>query len=182
MGGEAMLGAAAQYPEIQAIAADGATRRSTAELLALESVRPLVRNFTARVMYLTVQLLSGETPPHPLLDSMITSGSTRFLLIAAGGDALETSFNQLFATTLGSRASLWIAPQVEHMGAFPRYPQEYEQRVIAFFESGLMEAQGDTREWGENWQHAAPNAACCSPKSPAPELTNTPFSNQLRRS
>jgi hypothetical protein len=136
-GGEILLGAASQYPVIQAIATDGATRRSTAEPLALESERPLVRNFTARVMYAAIRLFSGEIPPKPLLDSMVESGSTRFYLIAAGNDDLEVSFNQLFAMTLGDRASLWIAPDVEHTGAFRLYPQEYELRLIEFFQSEL---------------------------------------------
>ena len=92
MGVVALLGAASQYPAIQAIAADGATRRSTEELLALESERPLARNFTARVMYATVRALTGEAPPKPMLESMLESKSTRFLLIAAGGNSLEMSF------------------------------------------------------------------------------------------
>jgi dienelactone hydrolase len=137
LGGEALLGAASQYPAIRAIVADGATRRSTGELLALPSERPLVRNFTARVMFAAVQLFSGESPPLPLLDSMLAASSTRFLLIAAGNNAMETAFNQHFAVTLGDRASLWIAPETEHTGALSRYPQEYEQRVIEFFDSAL---------------------------------------------
>src|SRR5690606_19488500 len=79
MGGEVLLGAAADYPAIGAIVADGATRRCTAELRALESERPLVRNFTARVWYAIVGLLTGEAPPRPLLDAMLASPSTRFL-------------------------------------------------------------------------------------------------------
>jgi len=135
MGAEVLLGAASQYPSITAIAADGATRRSVEELLALESERPLVRNFTARVMYATVRLFSGQKPPKPLLDSMIESGSTRFLFIAGGGNKLEVAFNEMFAEMLGSRADLWIAPEAEHVQAFRQYPAEYEQRVIAFFDS-----------------------------------------------
>ncbi len=88
MGGEVLLGAAADYPAIKAIVAVGAWRRSTGELLALPSERPLVRNFTARVMYATVQLLSGDRPPKPLLDSMVAAGSTAFLLIAGGAKSL----------------------------------------------------------------------------------------------
>jgi hypothetical protein len=68
LGGEVLLGTASQHPAIRAIAADGASRRSTAELLALETERPLVRSFTARFMYASVRLFSGETPPKPLLD------------------------------------------------------------------------------------------------------------------
>jgi pimeloyl-ACP methyl ester carboxylesterase len=132
-GGEALLGASARYPEIRAIAADGATRRCTDELLALESERPLVRNFTARVMFATVQVLSGQAPPQPLLEAMLAAESTRFLLIAGGGNPQEVAFNELFARTLGGRAALWVAPQAEHTAAFRLYPQEYEQRLAGFF-------------------------------------------------
>ncbi len=141
MGGEVLLGAAADYPAIRAIAADGATRRCTAELLALESERPLLRNFTARVMYATVGLLTGEASPRPLLDSMLASPETHFLLIAAGNNRLETSFNQLFATALGSRALLWIAPHADHTGALSLYPDEYEQQVIDFLQTELIGLQ-----------------------------------------
>lgn len=67
MGAEALLGAASEVPALEAIAADGATRRCIEELRALPSERPLVRNYTARVMYLTVRVLSGDDPPSPLL-------------------------------------------------------------------------------------------------------------------
>ena len=138
MGGEALLGAASAYPQITAIAADGATRRSVAELLALPSERPLVRNFTTRVMYGTVQLLSGEQPPTPLLESMQAAPGTRFLLIAAGGDELEKAFNELFAQTLGERAALWVASGAQHARIFSQYPQEYEQRLVQFFAENLQ--------------------------------------------
>jgi len=137
MGAEVLLGAASAYPAIQAIAADGATRRCTEELLALPAERPLVRNFTARVMYATVQLLSGERPPSPLLQSMTAAESAQFLQIAGGANELEVAFNQLFKDTLGERATLWVAPEAEHTTAYSLYPQEYEQRLIEFFAGAL---------------------------------------------
>lgn len=135
MGGEALLGAAAAYPAISAIAADGATRRCTAELLALPAERPLVHNFTARVMFGTVALLSGERPPQPLLQAMAAAPATRFLLIAGGSNADEVAFNELFQQTIGARAALWVAPGASHTAAFGLYPQAYEQRLIAFFDA-----------------------------------------------
>lgn len=137
MGGEVLLGAASQYPQIQAIVTDGASRRCLQEYLALESNRPLARSFTTRVMYATVDLLSGEEAPEPLLDSMVESGSTRFFLIAAGNNTLEIDFNRLFAQTLASRAALWVAPGVSHTAAIAAYPAEYEQRLIDFFDAEL---------------------------------------------
>jgi pimeloyl-ACP methyl ester carboxylesterase len=138
-GGEALLGAAAASPQIKAIVADGATQRCTAELLALESERPLVRNFTARVMYASVQLLSGEDPPAPLLAEMLRSGSTAFLWIAGGAEPQEVAFNQLFAASLGDRGALWVAPGAGHVGALAAYPDEYEDRISAFLGKKLLE-------------------------------------------
>lgn len=143
LGGEVLLGAASEYPELRAIVADGATQRSVAELRALESERPLYRNFTARVMYATVQLITGQKPPKPLLDSMREAGSTVFLLIAAGSNDMEIKFNDMFAATVGERATLWVAPEAGHTGAFSRYPDEYEQRVIGFFDAALLEQDND---------------------------------------
>jgi uncharacterized protein len=138
LGGEVLLGVASAYPGIKAIAADGATTRSLDELLALPSERPLVRNFTARVMYAAVQILSGETPPAPLLDSMIAAPATSYLLIAGGGNQREVAFNELFAASTPNRSQLWIAPEAAHTGAFGLYPEEYEQRVSAFFDAALL--------------------------------------------
>lgn len=137
MGGEVLLGAASAYPALKAITADGATRRTLDELRALPSERSLYRNFTARVMFATVRVLSGETPPKPLLDSMIAAPSTSFLLVAAASNDLEVKYNALFAQTVGERAVLWVAPGASHTGAFARFPDEYEQRVIAFFDAHL---------------------------------------------
>lgn len=139
LGGEVLLGAASAYPEIRAIVADGATTRSLDELLALPSERPLYRNFTARVMYAAVQLLSGETPPVPLLDSLIAAPSTAYLFIAGGDNDREVAFNELFAAAVPDRSELWIAPQAPHTGALALYPDEYEQRVITFFNATLLD-------------------------------------------
>jgi pimeloyl-ACP methyl ester carboxylesterase len=142
MGGEMLLGAASATPGLRAIITDGATRRCTEELLALPSERPLVRNFTARVMYATVQLLSGDTPPTPLLDSMLASQQVPYLLIVAGENELEVAFNQLFADALGSRAQLWIVPGATHTGGFALSPEEYEDRVLSFFDRMLLDSDG----------------------------------------
>jgi len=138
LGGEVLLGAASTYPALRAIVADGATRRCVEELRALPSERPLVRNFVARVMYATVRVLSGDRPPAPLLDSMAAADSTSFLLIAGGANELEVAFNELFTATVGERATLWVAPDAPHTGAFSLYPDEYERRVIAFFDAALL--------------------------------------------
>jgi len=137
MGGEALLGAASEVRELRGIVADGATRRSVGELLALPSERPLYRNFTARIMFATAGLLSGDREPLPLLESIAAAPTTRFLFIAAGAKEREVEFNELFTRTLGERAALWVAPDAGHTQAFALYPDEYRARVLEFFSGSL---------------------------------------------
>lgn len=138
MGAEVLLGAASELPELRAVVADGATRRSLEEMLALPSARPLARNFTARLMLATVRLLGGSEPPVPLLDSMVRARGTSFLLIAAGADAREVAYNTLFHEATAGRSSLWVAPGASHTGAFRRFPEEYAERVLAFLDGILL--------------------------------------------
>jgi len=145
MGGEVLLGASAECPTMTAIVADGATRRSVDELLALPAERGIIHNFTARVMFLAVRLLSSDDPPTPLLAEMQRAAATSYLLIAAGNNKREVAFNEVFAETLGERATLWIVPGVGHTGALARYPAEYEQRVIDFLDERLLESPAPTQ-------------------------------------
>ena len=135
MGGEMLLGAADAYSEIEAMIADGASRRCLAELLVLPSERPLVRNWTARVMYAGVQLLSGARPPRPLLAAMQAAPNTCFLFIAAGQKDLEVQFNQLFAQTLGERAILWVIEDVPHTGGLSHHSETYREQVLTFLDA-----------------------------------------------
>ncbi|HET6497554.1 MAG TPA: alpha/beta fold hydrolase [Coriobacteriia bacterium] len=141
MGGEVLLGSTGEFPQIRAAITDGATRRSTEELLALPSERPLVRNFTARVMYSAVRLLTWTEPPEPLLDEMLRTEATSFMLIAAGDAELEVAFNEHFADALDERATLWVVPGVTHTGAFSQHPEEYEHRVVTFLNEHLLRAE-----------------------------------------
>ncbi len=139
MGGEILLGAASAYPQIEAIISDGATSRSVEEYQALPKNESIWRNFTTRVLTLSVRILSGDAPPKPLLDSMLEADTTRFLYIAAGDVATEVEFNERFLDQVGAeRAALWVVPDVGHTGGFGKYREEYEARVIEFFEANLL--------------------------------------------
>ncbi len=141
MGGEILLGASSAYPQIEAIISDGATSRSVEEYQALPKNESIWRNFTNRVLTLSVRLLSGDAPPKPLLDSMMEADTTRFLYIAAGDVDTEIEFNERFLDQVGAeRAALWVVPDVGHTGGFGKYREEYEARVIEFFETNLVAA------------------------------------------
>lgn len=138
MGGEVLLGAVGDVPAVKAVVAEGATRRSIDDLMALPSERPLSRNLSARIWFATVGVLSGDEP-RPLLDSMKAARDTSFLLIAAGDEDLEVGFSELYEREVGERVQVWRAPDTPHTGALARYPEEYERRVVVFFDEALAE-------------------------------------------
>jgi pimeloyl-ACP methyl ester carboxylesterase len=139
LGGEVLLGAAADNPALAAIVAEGATARTLAEFQAVPSHRNPISSLQPWVLYTTVALLTGDGAPPPLLDSIRATAQTRFLLVAAGQARDEAEFNRLFAAAAPGRAELWVAPDVGHTGAFAAYPDEYEQRVVDFFTATLLD-------------------------------------------
>ncbi|MFW5748940.1 MAG: alpha/beta hydrolase [Chloroflexota bacterium] len=140
LGGEVLLGALSTYPEIAAAVSEGATQRSLEEFRAVTSRRNLLRSMPPGFMYFTVQLLSGDNPPLPLLDSIMQAADTPLLLIAAGNVSAEIDYNTLFAETAGDRAELWLVEDADHAAGYERDSVAYADRVIDFFNAHLLAA------------------------------------------
>lgn len=143
LGGEVLLGALNATPAIGAVAAEGATYRSTAEYLAVPGNEGLLRSWTPRLTYAAIGLLTGDAPPVPIIDSITGAPDVRLLLIAAGTEPDEAEYAARFAAEAGDRAQVWVVPDVGHTGALAGRPAEYSQRVTNFFRNGLI-ARGFT--------------------------------------
>lgn len=140
LGGESLLGVSSQYPEIKAIVSDGATHSTIADYLVLPSRENILRSWTTRVMYFSAQLFTGQTPPKTtMLESVTASKDTRFLFIAGKNTDEEAEYNEAFLAASGGRGELWTVPEAGHTQAFSLYPEEYETRVIEFFDSSLLQ-------------------------------------------
>jgi pimeloyl-ACP methyl ester carboxylesterase len=139
LGGEVLLGAASAYPAIAAIVSDGATHRTFEEFYDLPAHRGVLRAIAPWIFDQTVGLLSGDERPLPIMDSLEATVDARFLLIAAGDVSDEGKYNTLFAGAVPGRAEVWVAPDVGHTGGFERYPEEYAERVLDFFDTVLLD-------------------------------------------
>jgi uncharacterized protein len=134
MGGEILLGAASEYPAIEAIVAEGATLRGVNDYLSLPSNRPLYRNFTHRVFTFMVGVFSDDAQPElTLVQSIEAAQSTSFLFIAAGTDETEIAYNTLFHESASQRSHLWIIADAAHTGGYSHDSEQYEQQVVDFF-------------------------------------------------
>ena len=59
------------------------------------------------------------------------------LLIAAPNSPNGEDLNRGYAQAAGDSATLWEIPESRHMGGQTARPQEYERRVVGFFDSAL---------------------------------------------
>ena len=59
------------------------------------------------------------------------------LLIAAPNSPNGETLNRRYAKAAGDSATLWEIPEARHMGGQSARPQEYERRVVGFFDTGL---------------------------------------------
>ena len=141
LGGEVLLGAASAYPGIRAIAADGATHRTIGDYLALTGRGNIFRSWTTRVMYATAGIVSGQEPPGAIVDSIGAAQDTAFLFIAAGNVPDESAYGTRFLEAAGARGELWTVPDVGHIQAFARYPEEYTEHIVGFFHETLISNQ-----------------------------------------
>jgi pimeloyl-ACP methyl ester carboxylesterase len=140
MGGEILLGAAADSPRVQAIVTDGATYRSAAEYESLPSNSPWYRSFSQHIFNAFVRLFTGTTPPErTLLDSIRRAEETQFLFVAAGADDDEIAYNTLFQEAAPARSALWVIPGVGHTAGYAANPEAYQARVADFFTQAMLE-------------------------------------------
>jgi len=61
----------------------------------------------------------------------------RVLLIAAELPE-EQDLMSLYVREGGPSFEMWTIPEPKHVGAYDLHPEEYEQRVIAFFDDALL--------------------------------------------
>jgi dienelactone hydrolase len=151
VGGELMLQTAAEGGGLDAVVADGAGTRSAAEQLDGELTGaekwlslPLVAALTA-----STAVFSDSLPPEKLIDLMPRIAPRPVLLIQSRGAPNET-MNPAYHRAAREPKQIWRAPADGHMGALAARPQEYERRVVGFFDEALLGRRSGRR----------PSAAC----------------------
>lgn len=138
LGGEVLLSACGDLPQLKAVAADGATHHTLDDYLTLPLNQSIIRNWTTRVMYFSAGIFTGQQPPKTtILDSVKNAKDARFLFIAAQKVSDEVAFDSMYHQNTESRSELWIVPGAGHTQAFSLVPDEYEERVTAFFDGAL---------------------------------------------
>jgi dienelactone hydrolase len=139
VGGEMMIQTAAETGALRAVASEGAGMRSVRETVdsPASTNKWLAMPFKA-VETAATAVLHNQAPPASLVD-LVAKVTPRPLLLmySAKGQGGEVELNPEFFRAAGRPKTLWQIPGAGHTGGIRARPREYEQRVIAFFESAL---------------------------------------------
>lgn len=139
MGGAIALAAMAADPAIAAVAADAPS------LLTFDEARPQIgdpgwgMNLPINALYYSfVSLRAGVSPPTSTHNAAQSITPRPLLLISSGQPGERARVDALYAAA-GEPKTHWHIPNAGHCGGPLAQPQEYEQHLVDFFDSTLLE-------------------------------------------
>ena len=137
IGGQIALRAAAQSDRLKAVVADDPG------FVKIEDAPPPTSLYE-RVLYLVnwidtrgIELRTGVTAPPGVVEVIDDIAPQPLLLIATGQD-LGRRLVRHFYDRAHMPKMLWEIPEASHGEQFAARPEEYEQRVVAFFDQALL--------------------------------------------
>ena len=140
-GADVLIEVAAERRELKAVVSDGATAASFADVRNLKGIDSATPYWWT--MYTAARVLSGESPGEPLEELVAEIAPTPLLLIAASrGFEAERDFNRIYAAAAREPFEFWDLPDVGHTAAVRERPEEYERRVVGFFDKALLPPSG----------------------------------------
>jgi uncharacterized protein len=141
VGGETLLQAAAEAKGFRAVVSDGAGSRSIREDLARSDSDKWFELPTTAVITAGTALFSNQVPPSNLKDLVARiAPRSVFFIYAEHGQPNEINLTQKYYSAARDPKALWEVPAAGHTHGLSVRPQEYERRVIAFFDRSLTGA------------------------------------------
>lgn len=137
IGGQVAIRAAAQTDTIKAVIADGASTSNFRDEPPRVSVKEWIDYPGNWLYYIMLSWFSGVPTPPAVLD-VIATISPRPLLLIATGQGLEQRQIRRYYDAAHEPKALWEIPETGHGGGFAAHPQEYADRMTAFYKDALL--------------------------------------------
>ena len=135
VGGETMLQAAAETDDFKAIVSEGAGVRSVREAVHTDGGERLVSSWIFGALTVATAVFTSDLPPPSLADLSGEITEPTLFIHATPGQGGETLTEKYYEAAKGPK-EYWPAPG-GHTGAFDAAPEEYERRVVGFFDRAL---------------------------------------------
>jgi fermentation-respiration switch protein FrsA (DUF1100 family) len=140
VGGELLLQAAVGSDALKAVVSEGAGIRSVREALDASGTERLVAAPVWTVTTAATAVFDNSAPP-PNLTGLVAQIAPRpvFLIFSTNGQGGEQLSSDYYAAA-GDPKELWEIPDAGHTGGITAHPEEYERRVVGFFDRALLQA------------------------------------------
>lgn len=135
--GEALLEAAAQSSVFAAVVSEGAGERmGEADLSGPDR---FLTAPTLGMMTAAISIFSNQGPPPPIVDRIgRIAPRAVFLVYADPGMGGESTRQPRYYAAADEPKAIWKVPGAGHTGGIDAAPDEYEQRVVGFFDESLL--------------------------------------------
>ncbi len=137
VGGEMMIEAAAESPDLKAIVSEGASARSVRDIVANPGTtwQEVLGNGVATA---ATAVFSNTVPPADLKSLVPKISGAVFFVYGERGQPAEEPANKAFYAVAHEPKELWEVPGSGHIGGTEAQPEEYERRVVDFFDRHLL--------------------------------------------
>jgi uncharacterized protein len=136
VGGEMMLQEAAESDDLRAVVSEGAGIRSVREAVHVEGAEKVLVSWLFGITTAGTAVWTSNLPPRSLTDLSGEITEPVLFIHATPGAGGETLTERYYEAAKGPKR-YWAAPG-GHTGAIDAAPQEYERRVIGFFDRALL--------------------------------------------
>jgi uncharacterized protein len=128
--------AAAHDDSLKAIVLDGLGQSGGADLPPPTSLAEVLTAAQRSVMFLVLRLRG--VADQPVMDSLSRMSPRPTLFISGAGQDLEREAVRRYFAVTGEPKEIWEIPEGSHAYTWTARPQEYNQRIVDFFERSLL--------------------------------------------
>jgi uncharacterized protein len=141
VGGEMLIRAAASSDVFKAIVSEGASGQSIRDGIANGEVSDEI--LADGAVTLATALFTNDLPPPSLKSEVptIAPGAVFFVYGEKGQGGTETKPNRGFYDAAREPKQIWEVPNGQHIAGITTEPEEYERRVIGFFDDALLDIE-----------------------------------------
>ena len=138
LGGQVALRAAAMFPDLKAVMADGPSLCGANDHLPFRSLPPRFwgMKFLSWLATPLFELRLGMWEPPAVVDVIADISPRPVFLIATSG--VELKVVQRYFDFAREPKTFWAIPEVGHGAGFAARPEEYREKLVSFFERSLL--------------------------------------------
>ena len=139
VGGEVLLQAAAETEGLRAVVSEGAGIRSVREAVELPGLDSWITTGVIGLTTAATAAFTSDLPPPSLKDLSAEIAVPVYFIYATPGQGGE-SLTPTYYEAASQPKELWAA-EGGHTGAIDAEPQEYERRIVGFFDDALVSGE-----------------------------------------